>query len=197
MTTEPTIFAKIRACSLCAEQFAGTHTAHRPRPVVRGYANARILIAGQAPGLRVYESGLPFDDRSGDRLRAWLGVDAAQFYDPNLFAILPMGFCFPGYDAGGSDLPPPKRCAQAWRQEALEVFQNVHLTVLIGGYAHKWHLGIRTGMRDTIAAWRDHAPQKFVLPHPSWRNTGWIKKNPWFETDVLPVLQARVKEVIG
>jgi uracil-DNA glycosylase len=147
--------------------------------------------------MRVYESGLPFDDRSGDRLREWLGLTSDVFYDPNLVAILPMAFCFPGYDAKGADLAPPKRCAATWRSDLIAQFADVRLTVLVGGYAQKWHLGVKTGVTETVFKWRSYAPDKFVLPHPSWRNTGWLRKNPWFEIDVLPALQAQVKEVIG
>ncbi|WP_299732023.1 uracil-DNA glycosylase family protein [uncultured Tateyamaria sp.] len=189
--------ADIRACTLCADRFAATETGHAPRPVVWFKPGARILIAGQAPGARVHESGKPFTDPSGDRLRDWLGVDEATFYDQSRVAIVPMAFCFPGYDAKGSDRPPPKICASTWRAQAMAHIGDIPLTLLIGGYAQSWHLGTKTGVTDTVAGWRDHAPRAFPLPHPSWRNTGWIKKNPWFETEVLPALRARVKDVLA
>ncbi|WP_415921795.1 uracil-DNA glycosylase family protein [Tateyamaria sp. SN6-1] len=188
---------RLRACTLCADRFAATETGHTPRPVVWFRPGARILVAGQAPGARVHESGRPFTDPSGDRLRDWLGLDEATFYDRDKLAIVPMAFCFPGYDAKGSDRPPPKICAKTWRAEVMEHVGNVPLVLLIGGYAQTWHLGTKMNVRDTVAAWRDFAPQAFPLPHPSWRNTGWLRKNPWFETEVLPVLRARVQEVLA
>ena len=189
----------IRACRLCAERFAATKTAHAPRPVPWFSAGARILIAGQAPGMRVHETGIPFNDRSGDRLRDWLGLSRDQFYDTALTAILPMAFCFPGYSAAGSDLPPPKICAETWRAQSLSHIGPAPLTLLIGGYAQGWHLGPaakKAGVTRTTADWRRHAPTTFPLPHPSWRNTGWLKKNPWFEAELLPALRTRVAEVL-
>ncbi|WP_299151202.1 uracil-DNA glycosylase family protein [uncultured Tateyamaria sp.] len=191
------VASDIRACTICADRFAATETGHAPRPVVWFKEGARILVAGQAPGARVHESGQPFTDPSGDRLRDWMGVDEATFYDRDKLAIVPMAFCFPGYDAKGSDRPPPRICAQTWRAAAMEEVGDVPLVLLIGGYAQSWHLGTKTNVTDTVAAWRDHAPRAFPLPHPSWRNTGWIRKNPWFEAEVLPALRARVKEVLA
>ncbi len=188
-----TIVAEIGACTACAERFAATHTAHAPRPVVRPSRTARILIAGQAPGARVHESGIPFDDPSGDRLRDWMGIGRDTFYDQSRIAVVPMAFCFPGYDARGSDLPPPKLCAKLWREKVLAAMGQVELTLLVGGYAQKWHLGRAAGpVTATVAAWRDHLPACLPLPHPSWRNTGWLKKNPWFEAEVVPWLRQRV-----
>lgn len=187
---------EIRACRLCAERFVATKTAHEPRPVVWFQPGARVLIAGQAPGMRVHNSGKPFDDPSGDRLRNWLGMTSEQFYDRDRVAIVPMAFCFPGYDAKGSDLPPPRICGQTWHDRVMTALDCVRLTVLVGGYAHKYHLGVRTGVTETVQAWRGRAPNVFTLPHPSWRNTGWLKKNPWFEAELLPVLRARVSEVM-
>ncbi|UYV36143.1 uracil-DNA glycosylase family protein [Rhodobacteraceae bacterium D3-12] len=187
---------EIRACRLCAEQFAATKTAHEPRPVAWFSPRARVLIAGQAPGARVHESGVPFDDPSGDRLRDWLGVDRETFYDRNRFAIVPMAFCFPGYDSKGSDLPPPKRCAETWHARVMAGLPEMRLTLLVGGYAHRWHLGVKTGVTETVAAWRKHAPGVFPLPHPSWRNTAWLKKHPWFGEEVLPALRAAVREAL-
>ncbi|WP_371227865.1 uracil-DNA glycosylase family protein [Roseovarius sp. 2305UL8-3] len=192
----PELSDDIRACRLCADRFAATHTAHSPRPVAWFKPSARLLIAGQAPGMRVHKSGKPFDDPSGDRLRDWLGLDAEAFYDTSRVAIVPMAFCFPGYDAKGSDLPPPRICGQTWHERVMQTLGNVQLTVLVGGYAHKYHMGAKTGVTDTVLGWRDHAPTRFPLPHPSWRNTGWLKKNPWFEAELLPDLRAYVQKVM-
>ncbi|SFR47238.1 Uracil-DNA glycosylase [Yoonia tamlensis] len=187
---------EISACVLCADRFAATKTAHRPRPVVWFGQRPRILILGQAPGLRVHETGKPFWDKSGDRLRAWLEVGKDRFYDREKIAIVPMAFCFPGYNAAGSDLPPPPICAQTWHDRVMAQIGDVPLTLVIGGYAQRWHLNSHDSVTATVARWRDHAPRVFPLPHPSWRNTGWLKKNEWFETQLLPALQARVKEVL-
>lgn len=187
----------IRGCRICAAQFAATKTAHTPRPVVWFRPGARILVAGQAPGARVHASGRPFTDPSGDRLRDWMGVDEQTFYDLNKLAIIPMAFCFPGYDARNADLPPPSICAQTWHARVMDALGEVPLVLLVGGHAHRWHLGARSNVTQTVAAWQDHSPRVFPLPHPSWRNTGWLKKNPWFETDLLPVLRHRVAEVLS
>lgn len=186
----------IKACRLCADRFAATETGHGPRPVVRVSRTARLLIAGQAPGLRVHTSGVPFSDPSGDRLRAWLGIDGDVFYDVARIAIVPMAFCFPGYRKG-SDLPPPPICARAWRADILAGMPDLRLTLAIGGYAQKWHLGVKTGVTETVARWRDFSPGALPLPHPSWRNTAWLKRNPWFEAELLPVLRTRVAEVLA
>ena len=199
MSESQEIVRRLRACRLCAEEFAQTATAHAPRPVVWFGAGARILIAGQAPGARVHESGRPFTDPSGDRLRAWLGLDAETFYDRRRIAILPMAFCFPGYDARGADLPPPRRCAETWRAALLAHLPRLRLTLLVGAHAQRWHLG-RAGarsVRETVRAWRKHAPAVFPLPHPSWRNSAWLKRNPWFEAELLPVLRQRIKDVLN
>lgn len=196
--TLDTLQAQITKCTLCAERFAATKTAHQPRPVAWLSSSAPILIAGQAPGARVQISGRPFTDPSGDRLRDWLGVDETAFYDRSKFAILPMAFCFPGYDAKGSDLPPPKICADTWRNTAMQEMPQTKLILLIGAYAQKWHLPStkKLSLTARVEAWRDHAPAIFSLPHPSWRNTGWIKKHPWFETELLPVLRNRVASLL-
>lgn len=192
---------EIRACRLCADRFAATVTGHQPRPVVwfrplSAGAGARVLVAGQAPGLRVHESGRPFTDRSGDRLRDWMGVTEAEFYDLSRVAVVPMAFCFPGYDAKGADLPPPPLCAATWRARVLEALGPVPLTLLVGGAAIRWHLGLRD-VTAAVADWRGPAAQGvFPLPHPSWRNTGWLKRHPWFEAELLPALRARVREVM-
>ncbi|MCU0904906.1 MAG: uracil-DNA glycosylase family protein [Tabrizicola sp.] len=190
----------IRSCRLCSAPFAATATAHEPRPVVwfRPCAERgpRLLVAGQAPGARVHESGRPFTDRSGDRLRAWMGVTEAEFYDLDRVAVVPMAFCFPGYDAKGSDLPPPPLCASTWRSQVMAVLGEVPLTLLVGGAAIRWHLGLRD-VTQAVADWRGPAARGvFPLPHPSWRNTGWLKRNPWFEADLLPDLRQRVRKVM-
>lgn len=182
--------------------------AHRARPVVRLSVTARILIAGQAPGARVHASGLPFDDPSGVRLRAWMGVTPAEFYDDTRIAMLPMGFCFPGNDANGGDLPPRPECAPLWRARAMAEMPRVQLILLVGQYAQRWHLGAARGpsLSATVAEWRRHglessdgagAPAMLPLPHPSWRNTSWLKRNPWFEDDVVPALQAAVRRALS
>lgn len=186
---------ELAACRLCAGRFAATATAHEPRPVVWFRPGARLLIAGQAPGARVHASGRPFTDPSGDRLRNWLGLDATAFYDLSRVAIVPMAFCFPGYDARGSDLPPPPLCAQTWRARVMAALPDLQLTVLVGAAAIRWHLGARD-VTATVRGWRDHAPAVFPLPHPSWRNTGWLKRNPWFADETLPALRAAVARVM-
>jgi uracil-DNA glycosylase len=187
---------EITACRDCATRFAATATGHAPRPVAWFRPGAPILVAGQAPGMRVHQSGKPFDDASGDRLRDWMGVDRDTFYDRAKLAVVPMAFCFPGYDARGADLPPPKHCADRWRAPVMQALGPVPLTLLVGGHAQAWHLGGRLSVTETVRNWRDHAPAVFPLPHPSWRNTAWLKKNPWFQADLLPVLRARVAEVL-
>ncbi|CUH75007.1 uracil-DNA glycosylase family protein [Tropicibacter naphthalenivorans] len=189
------IVSQIKACRLCADRFAATETRHRPNPILQGTPSARLLIASQAPGMRAHQSSTPFLDPSGDRLRDWLGLDEVAFYDADKVAIVPMAFCFPGYRKG-ADLPPPPICARTWRAQALAAFPNIALTLMIGGYAQKWHLGVKTGVTDTVAGWRTHFPRLIPLPHPSWRNTAWLKRNPWFEEALLPVLRARVAEVL-
>ena len=165
-----------------------------PLPPVPGQTEP-LLIAGQAPGLQVHEKGRPFDDRSGDRLRDWLGIDSATFYDATRVAVVPMGFCFPGYRKG-ADLPPPPVCAQTWRAPLMAALPKVQVVVAVGGLAHKWHIAGAGTVTQTVAAWRDHLPDVIPLPHPSWRNTGWLKRNPWFETALLPDLRARIAEVL-
>jgi uracil-DNA glycosylase len=187
----------IRACALCADRFAKTATAHQPRPVVWFQPGARILVVGQAPGARVHESGKPFTDPSGDRLRDWMGIGPEIFYDQSKVAIVPMAFCFPGYNAKGSDLPPPPICAKTWRAQVMAALGQVPLTLVIGGYAQKWHLGTKAGVTETVTQWQSYAPNVFPLPHPSWRNTAWLKKHPWFAETLLPSLQARIKEALA
>jgi len=185
-----TLLDQIYACQLCAQKMR-----RPPRPVLQVSARARLLICGQAPGQRVFLSGKPFTDPSGDRLRDWLGLDESIFYDAEKVAIIPMGFCFPGYDDKGADLPPMKTCAEVWRASLLAHLKQVRLTLLIGRYAQKWHLGRRAEPTLTAALlkWRDFMKERLiVLPHPSWRNTAWLKRNPWFERDLLPVARQQV-----
>jgi len=179
---------EVRQCTLCAGQLP-----LGPRPVVQVGPTARILIAGQAPGRRVHASGVPFDDPSGERLRAWMGVDSATFYDARRVAILPMGFCYPGTGASG-DLPPRAECAPTWRQRLLASMPNIALTLVIGRYAQSWHCSDpRRSVTDCVRDWRRYWPQQLPLPHPSPRNNRWLRNNPWFESEVLPQLRARVR----
>ena len=186
----------LTACTMCAARFAATATRHRPNPVVWFQPGARLLIASQAPGMKVHKANTPFWDASGVRLRSWLGLDEETFYDRSRVAIIPMAFCFPGYDAKGSDLPPPPVCARTWRADALAMVPDVRLTVLIGGHAMRYHLPQFTSVTQAVRDWDSHPPGTYALPHPSWRNTGWLKKNPWFEAEVIPRLQAAVAEVM-
>lgn len=197
MSEPQSLISQIRACQLCTDRFAATATAHAPRPVVWFRPGARILIIGQAPGARVHVSGRPFTDPSGDRLRDWLAMDEATFYDRNRVAVVPMAFCFPGYNDAKADLPPPPVCARTWQQKVMAFLPGAALTVLVGSYAHRWHLQTKTSVTDTVAGWQAHAPRVFPLPHPSWRNSGWLKKNPWFAADLLPVLRANVQKVLN
>lgn len=202
--TLKTLSAEIQACRFCVETPRGLPLPHEPRPVARLSATARILIAGQAPGVRVHASGVPFTDPSGDRLRAWMGVDAEAFYDARRIAILPMGFCFPGHDAKGGDLPPRPECRAVWRERVMAAMPEVDLVLAIGGYAQAYHFN-RAGLgglagrsvTEAVANWRAvlaarSTPQVFPLPHPSWRNSGWLKRNAWFDAELLPVLRAEV-----
>ncbi len=194
--TEPlgALLNEIRSCRHCADALG-----HEPRPVLRASRKARIGVFGQAPGTRVHASRIPFDDPSGDRLRDWMGIDRDTFYDKGRVAIAPMGFCFPGLDAKGSDKPPRKECALLWRDRLMAALPPLKVTLLVGAYAQAWHLRGRTRntLSETVAAWRDYGPSVFPTPHPSWRNTGWLKKNPWFETDVLPALRAAVAAALA
>lgn len=187
---------EVAACRLCMDRFAATQTAHRPRPVPWFFGGARIVLAGQAPGMRVHNAGRPFADPSGDRLRAWMGIDADTFYDTARVSVLPMAFCFPGYTARGADLPPPPLCRETWHDRIMAALGEVPLLLTIGGYAHRYHLRRRAPVTEIVRGWRAHAPRVFPLPHPSWRNTRWLKQNPWFEEELLPVLRHRVAEVL-
>ncbi|NIA71071.1 uracil-DNA glycosylase family protein [Pelagibius litoralis] len=186
------IVAQARACRVCA-----AHLPLGPRPVLRAEAGAGLMIIGQAPGTRVHESGIPWNDRSGDRLRDWLAVPNETFYDAARIAIVPMGFCYPGVDAKGGDKPPRPECAPLWHPPLLAALPKMKLTLLVGLYAQGHYLGKRRqkNLTETVRAWRDYLPEYLPLPHPSWRNTAWLKKNPWFETDLLPELRKRVKRL--
>jgi uracil-DNA glycosylase len=187
------LLGEIRACRACA-----AHLAHGVRPVLRASASARLAIVSQAPGIRVHNTGLPFNDPSGDRLREWIGVDRDTFYDESRVAIVPMGFCFPGYDGAGGDKPPRKECARLWRKRLFDQLPYFRLTLLVGSYAQAWHLGadVKAGMTQTVATWRSYLPRYIPLPHPSWRNNAWLKKNPWFEGELVPYLRKRTRLVL-
>lgn len=189
----PALLQRIRACRLCA-----AHLPLGPRPVLRSRASARLLIVGQAPGTRVHASGIPWDDPSGERLRAWLGIDRDAFYDEARVAIVPMGFCYPGKGRSG-DLPPRAECAQTWHPQLLPQLPRIELTLLIGQYAQRYFLGTARGddLTATVRAYRDYLPRCLPLPHPSPRNIGWFRRNPWFESEVLPTLRRRVQALLG
>ena len=183
---------KIKACDLCVDDLP-----LGPRPVVQVHEKAKILISGQAPGIKVHRSGVPFDDASGERLRLWMGINRTTFYDPFQIAILPMGFCYPGKGISG-DLPPQKRCAGTWRQQLLDHLTEVKLTLVIGAYAQQWHLRQQDlNLTETVKQWRKFGDNMMPLPHPSPRNNIWLKKNAWFETEVVPALQTRVRDTLA
>lgn len=186
------LLSKIKVCTVCEGLPLG------PKPILQTHADAKILIVGQAPGKITHLKGIPFDDPSGRRLRDWMGVSEATFYDPKKIAVLPMGFCFPGTGKSG-DLPPRKECAVTWREALLERMPNVELTIIIGQYAMEWHLQV--GKKDTltniVADWKSYFPHQLPLPHPSPRNNRWLKRNPWFEQDVLPALQGQIQNILA
>ncbi len=193
--------AEVARCRICRDAPSGARLPHEPRPVTRASACARILVAGQAPGTRVHASGLPFTDASGERLRDWMGIDAATFYDRRAVAVLAMGFCFPGQDAKGGDLPPRRECAPLWRSRFMAAMPAVDLVLAVGRTAQLWHLGTdcRRSLSETVADWRrilnrPVRPIVLPLPHPSWRNTAWIRARPWFEAEVVPHLRSLVAE---
>lgn len=186
------LLREVRACRLCE-----AHLPLGPRPVVQLGGGARILIIGQAPGTRVHNTGIPWNDPSGDTLRRWLEVGREQFYDPELFAIMPMGFCYPGKGKSG-DLPPRPECAPTWHQRILDALPHIELTLLIGQYAQRYYLGNRyPTLTETVLHWREFAPTQLPLPHPSPRNRRWLTQNPWFEREELPALRARVHQALG
>lgn len=183
---------QVRNCRICEDVLPCG-----PRPVIQISRESRILVVGQAPGRKVHETGLPFNDPSGDRLRDWMGVNRDQFYDDRLMAILPMGFCYPGTGKSG-DLPPRPECAPAWREALLAQLQAVELTLVIGRYAHDWHLNdAAPKVTDNVRRWREYWPGLLPLPHPSPRNNLWLRRNPWFEREVIPALRQRVDELLG
>jgi len=186
--------AAARACNVCA-----AHLPLGPRPVLRGSSSARLLIVGQAPGTRVHESGVPWNDPSGDRLREWLGLGRDAFYDEARIAIVPMGLCYPGRDAKGGDKPPRPECAPLWHPRVRPLLPKVALTLLVGRYAQAYYLGARAkeSVTETVRAWRAFLPEFIPTPHPSWRSNGWLKRNPWFEEEILPVLRERVAALVS
>lgn len=185
---------RVRACRRCAAELPLD-----PRPIVRARVTARILIVGQAPGLRVHQTGIPWNDPSGDRLRRWLGLDREQFYDESRIAIIPMGLCYPGRNPQGGDLPPRTECAPAWFPKLLPLLPTIATTILAGAYAQKGHLGekAKPTLTETVRNWRAYAPEYFPLPHPSFRNNQWLKNNPWFEEELVPALKARLREILN
>lgn len=196
------LLGEVENCRFCRDNVSDRPLPHEPRPVLHLSSTARLCIAGQAPGIRVHESGIPFNDPSGDRLRDWMQVDRDLFYDKSKLAIVPMGFCFPGLDSKGGDLPPRKECAQLWHDRIFAAMPQVELILVIGQYAQRYHLGglrqksLTETVRRAHEIWeQQRVPRLLALPHPSWRNSGWLKKNPWFEEEVLPLLRAEVKHL--
>lgn len=197
--------AGIRACRKCIENPDGKPLPHAPRPVLQISSSARLCICGQAPGTRVHQSGRPFTDPSGDRLRSWMGIGEETFYNPDRLAIVPMGFCFPGLDSKGGDLPPRRECRKLWHDELFAEMPQIELVLVIGQYAQAYHLGSerKKSLTETVVNWQAYfeairqpgKPAVIPLPHPSWRNNGWLRKNPWFESDLLPVLQKEVSRL--
>ncbi|MFT5367284.1 MAG: uracil-DNA glycosylase [Candidatus Latescibacterota bacterium] len=186
------LLTEVRSCTLCAADLP-----LGPRPVVQLHPKAKILIAGQAPGRRVHESGVSFDDPSGNRLREWLGITPDVFYDPKQIALLAMGFCYPGTGKTG-DLPPRPECAPAWREQLLRHLGNLKMTLVLGQYAQAYHFGkTRSSLTELVKSWQDYWPNMVPLPHPSPRNNLWLRRNPWFEEEVLPVLRKRVSEILA
>lgn len=185
------ILSAVRECKLCADLALG------PKPILQLNPEARILIAGQAPGRKTHLKGVPFDDPSGDRLRDWMGIDRDVFYDESVIAILPMAFCYPGTGKNG-DLPPPVQCAERWRAQLLSLLPNIEMTLVIGQYALDWHLGKRSRrtLTETVSQWQDYWPKTLPMPHPSPRNNRWLKNNPWFSQDVLPKLKKQVESFL-
>jgi len=194
---------EIRSCRVCVEEPDGPPLAHEPRPVLRVSRTARLAVVGQAPGTRVHASGVPFSDPSGERLRAWMGVTAQEFYDTRRVAIIPMGFCYPGQDANGADLPPRRECAPLWRARLMAHLPQIELMLLVGGYAQRWHLGAKSAraVTATVADWRallsaPSRPRYLPLLHPSWRNNAWLKAHPWFEAELIPRLRREVRVLL-
>ncbi len=197
------LLGEIRKCRICVGNPDGAPLAHEPRPVLRVSKTARLAVVGQAPGTRVHASGVPFSDPSGERLRDWMGVTSDEFYDESRVAIIPMGFCFPGLDGKGGDLPPRRECARRWREPLFEHLPQIELMLLIGGYAQRWHLGEDALPRvtETVSSWRTFIdrstrPRFLPLPHPSWRNNAWLKAHPWFARELVPRLRDEVRRLL-
>ena len=192
MASFKSLLHQVQSCTLCKE-----HLPLGPRPVLQLHPKAKILIAGQAPGKKVHESGIPFDDPSGDRLRGWLGVSKEIFYNSKKIAILPMGFCYPGSGKSG-DLPPRPECSATWRNVLLEQLHGLETTLVLGKYAQDYHFGKKgCTLTQLVKSWQEHWPYLIPLPHPSPRNNIWLKKNPWFETELIPSLQKLISELLG
>jgi uracil-DNA glycosylase len=188
------LLSEIRDCRICAKELP-----HGVRPVLRVSRSARLCIAGQAPGLRVHKTGIPYNDPSGERLRDWLGISRDIFYDESRVAMVPMGFCFPGYDEAGADLPPRPECRRNWHDRLFAAGPRFELVLAIGRYAQHYHLNgkAKKSVTETVRAWREYGPFAIPLPHPSWHNIAWLKKNPWFESELIPVLRARVAQALS
>jgi uracil-DNA glycosylase len=197
------LLGSIQACRVCRDEPEGSPLGHEPRPVFQIGAGATLCIAGQAPGTRVHATGVPYNDPSGARLRDWLGLDRAAFYDPTRVAIVPMGFCFPGHDRAGGDLPPRRECANRWHDRVFAALPSLRLVLAIGAYAHAYHLGRldRGSVTRTVADWREILAETggrvLPLPHPSWRNNAWISRNPWFAAELLPALRREVAAALN
>lgn len=191
MPSAAALLKEIRACTVCAKALKAG-----PRPVVQFGPKSRIIVIGQAPGARVHESGVAWQDDSGKRLREWTGLSDAEFYDPAKVALVPMGFCYPGTGTSG-DLPPRPECAPLWHDKVLAILKDVHLTLLVGSYAQAHYLPGKQSMTDAVKGFRGHGDGIFPLPHPSWRSGIWMKRNPWFERDVLPALRKSVRKALG
>lgn len=189
-----TLLAEVRACRICAE-----HLPLGPRPVLRASATARLLIVGQAPGTKVHETGIPWNDPSGDRLRSWLALDRDRFYDERRIAIIPAGFCYPGRFERGGDKPPRPECAPTWHGRLRALLPQIELTLLVGQYAQAFYLGARraASLTETVRNWQAYLPDFLPTPHPSWRSTNWLKRNPWFDEEVVPELRRRVAKLVG
>jgi uracil-DNA glycosylase len=196
------LVAEIGGCRVCREAPRGIPLPHEPRPVLRASATARLCISSQAPGVRVHASGTPFTDPSGERLRAWLQLTPEEFYDQRRIAIVPMGFCFPGHDAAGGDLPPRRECAHTWHERLFAAMPQLELILAVGSYAQRWHIGgPAAGMTATVKRWRqlldaEERPRRVALPHPSWRNNAWLTANPWFERELLPALRGEIRGLL-
>ncbi len=197
------MLSDIKRCRICIDDPVSVPLPHEPRPVFQVSAKAKLVICGQAPGTRVHLSGRPFTDRSGDRLREWMGIGEHVFYDASRVAVIPMGFCFPGQTKTGADLPPRAECAAYWHDQLFRLLPQLSLILVVGRYAMDYHLNIdrKTSLQQVVARYRDYLgqtklPRKLPLPHPSWRNTGWLKKNPWFEKDYLPLLRSEVRKTL-